>query len=70
MTAETSHPKGHYRNPLTDGDVEEKFRGLASGALGAQSCDQATAEVWNLKNSATLNRLFESLVISPRRTSR
>src|SRR5207244_8941142 len=35
VVAETSHPNGHYRNPLTDGDVEAKFRGLASGALGA-----------------------------------
>jgi 2-methylcitrate dehydratase len=69
MTAETSHPKGHYRNPLTDGEVEAKFRGLASGALGAQSCDRVLAEVWNLENAATLDRLFESLVISPRRTS-
>jgi 2-methylcitrate dehydratase len=66
LAAETSHPKGHYRNPLTDGEVEAKFRGLASGALGVEGCDRVLAEVWDLENSATLNRLFESLVISPR----
>ncbi len=70
MTAETSHPKGHYRNPLTDGEVEAKFRGLASGALGAGGGDRVLAEVWDLESAATLDRLFESLVISPRRTSR
>lgn len=70
LAAETSHPKGHYRNPLTDGEVEEKFRGLASGALGAEGCDRVLAEVWDLENSATLDKLFESLVISRRRTSR
>jgi 2-methylcitrate dehydratase len=69
VAAETSHPKGHYRNPLTDGEVEGKFRGLASGALGAEGCDRVLAEVWDLENSATLDRLFESLVISRRRTS-
>jgi 2-methylcitrate dehydratase len=69
MVAETSHPKGHYRNPLTDGEVEEKFRGLASGTLGAEECDQVLAEVWDLENAAKLDRLFESLVIS-RSTSR
>jgi 2-methylcitrate dehydratase len=69
LAAETSHPKGHHRNPLTDGEVEAKFRGLASGALGAEGCDRVLAEVWNLENSATLDRLFESLVISRRRTS-
>jgi 2-methylcitrate dehydratase len=69
VAAETSHPKGHYRNPLTDGEVEEKFRGLASATLGAERCDRVLAEVWDLENSATLDRLFESLVISRRRTS-
>ena len=64
MAAETSHPKGHYRNPLTDGEVEGKFRGLASGTLGAAGCDRVLAEVWDLENSATLDRLFEHLVIS------
>ena len=64
MAAETSHPKGHYRNPLTDGEVEAKFRGLASGALRAEGCDRVLAEVWNVENAATLDELFESLVIS------
>ena len=69
LTAETSHPKGHYRNPLTDEEVEGKFRGLASGALGVEGCDRVLAEVWDLENTATLDRLFESLVISRRRNS-
>jgi 2-methylcitrate dehydratase len=68
VVAETSHPKGHHRNPLTDGELEGKFRGLASGALGADGCDRVLAEVWNLENAATLDRLFESLVISRRGT--
>src|SRR5262245_28807279 len=69
LAAETSHPKGHHRNPLTDGEVEGKFRGLASGVLGAEGCDRMLAEVWDLENAATLDKLFESLVISRRRTS-
>jgi 2-methylcitrate dehydratase len=64
VTAETSHPKGHYRNPLTDAEVEQKFRGLASGALGAEGCARVLAEVWKLESAATLDGLFESLVIS------
>jgi len=69
VTAETSHPKGHYRNPLTDGEVDEKFRALALGALGAEGCNRVLAEGWDLENLATLDRLFESLVISRRQTS-
>jgi 2-methylcitrate dehydratase PrpD len=69
VVAETSHPKGHYHNPLTDSEVEGKFRSLASEALGAEGCARVLAEVWDLENSPTLDRLFESLVISRRRTS-
>jgi 2-methylcitrate dehydratase len=64
VVAETTHPKGHYRNPLTDAEVEDKFRGLASGELGTEGCDRVLAEVWDLENAATLDRLFETLVIS------
>ena len=62
--AETNYPKGHRRNSLTDGEVEGKFRGLASAALGTQGCDRVLGEVWSLEKAATLDRLFESLVIS------
>jgi 2-methylcitrate dehydratase len=64
LTAETRHPKGHHRNPLTDGEVEWKFRGLASSALGAKGCDRVLAEVASLDRASTLDALFESLVIS------
>ena len=63
MAAETNHPKGHRRNPLSDREVEGKFRGLASGALGVQGCARVLDEVWNLENAATLDRLFESVVM-------
>ena len=63
VAAETNYPKGHRRNPLTDGEVEGKFRGLASSALGAQGCDRVLGELWNLEKAATLDRLFDSLVI-------
>ena len=66
LSAETSHPKGHSRNPLTDGEVEAKFRGLAFGALGPKRCDRLLAEIWSLEKSATLDGLFESFVISSR----
>ena len=64
VTTETSHPKGHNRNPLTDGEVEEKFRGLASGALRAKGFDRVLAAVRDLDKAPTLDGLFESLVIS------
>jgi 2-methylcitrate dehydratase len=64
LGAETSYPKGHHRNPLTDGEVEAKFRGLAGGALGSEGCHRVLAEAWGLETAATLDALFESLVIA------
>jgi 2-methylcitrate dehydratase len=61
VAAETRHPKGHSRNPLTDSEVEEKFRGLAAGALEAKGCDRVLAETWTLENAATLDTLFERM---------
>jgi 2-methylcitrate dehydratase len=63
LTAQTSHPKGHRRNPLTDDEVEAKFRGLAGTALGATGCDRVLAEVWGLEAAPTLDGLFESLTL-------
>jgi 2-methylcitrate dehydratase len=63
VAAETRHPKGHARNPLTDLEVVGKFRGLASAALRAEGCDRVLAHVWDLEKAATLDGLFESLVI-------
>jgi 2-methylcitrate dehydratase len=62
MTAETSHPKGHYRNPLTDTEVEAKFRGLAAEVLGARGCDRLLTEAWQLDAATTLDELFESVI--------
>ena len=63
LTAETSHPKGNYRNPLTDAEVEAKFRSLATTALEAARSERVLAEAWHLEKAATLDPLLESLVI-------
>jgi len=61
LTAETRHPKGHRANPLTDAEVEQKFRGLADGRLGAEGSARVLDEVWNLEKAPTLDALLESL---------
>ena len=64
FSVETNYPKGHRRNPLTDQEVEGKFRGLACSALDTKGCDGVLAKIWHLDKAATLDRLFDSLVIS------
>jgi 2-methylcitrate dehydratase len=64
LTAETNHPKGHRRNPLTDRELEAKFRGLAAPALGVEGCDRVHSAVWQLDAAPTLDELFESLTLA------
>jgi 2-methylcitrate dehydratase len=64
LSAETSHPKGHRRNPLTDAEVEAKFRSLAGDALGPEACDRVLAEVRSLDKAPTLDGLIASVAVS------
>ncbi len=66
LATETRHPKGHHRNPLTDEEVEMKFRALAAGVLPAAGCDRALAQTWDVANAATLDGLLAGLVIARR----
>jgi 2-methylcitrate dehydratase len=66
LTAETSYPKGHRRNPLNDAEVEAKFRGLASAALGSEACDEVLAHSWDLEKAARLEPLLDSLTLGRR----
>jgi 2-methylcitrate dehydratase len=61
VAAETRHPKGHARNPLTDAEVEQKFRDLAAGALGPAGCERVLARVWALDTAGTLADVLDSL---------
>jgi len=47
-TAEVDHPRGHYRNPMNDAEVESKFRTLAGRKLPSAQCDQALARLWKI----------------------
>jgi len=62
MAAETAYPKGHRGNPLTDAEVEAKFRGLAAG-LSPDRCDRLLAETWRLERAETLDALLESCMV-------
>ena len=41
--------RGHSKNPMTDGEMEEKFRGLASKHLKADRVDALLKFLWALE---------------------
>jgi 2-methylcitrate dehydratase len=44
----SEYPKGHARNPMTDADVEAKFRSFSGPPLGATGCNAALDSLWHL----------------------
>jgi len=41
-------PRGHARNPMTDAEVEQKFRAMVEPRLGKAKADQILAACWSL----------------------
>ena len=64
-SAHTSWPKGHGRNPMSDSEVEDKFRSFAGVALTPAQCDETLSSVWDLDNLPGLKPIFDSLTIKP-----
>jgi 2-methylcitrate dehydratase len=63
LAAETSHPPGHRRNPLSDDQVVGKFFHLAGGTLSEKRCRAALDLLWSFEKSANLQSLFDSLIL-------
>ena len=63
FAAETAYPKGHRANPLSDSEVEDKFRNLASGSLSRDQCARALDAAWSLDRLSNIDQLYDTLVI-------
>ena len=51
------YPKGEPENPLTQQELEDKFRGLAMyGGLISAECDEIISEIWN--EESDLNKIM------------
>ena len=61
--AHTSYPKGHRHNPMSDAEVEAKFRGLSSGVLAESQADRVLELVWDLESLPTLDDLLDAMVV-------
>ncbi len=49
LTGEVAYHRGHYKNPMSDGEIEAKFRGLARDLLTSQRIDALLDRVWHLE---------------------
>jgi 2-methylcitrate dehydratase len=51
--------RGHPRNPMTDAEMEEKFRSLAGKYLRADRIDALLRQLWNLEDMPKAGTLVE-----------
>jgi len=56
--AETRYFKGHVKNPLTDAEIDAKFRALAAPALSKAQIDKVLAAAWRLEKLKDVGELL------------
>ncbi|WP_126428118.1 MmgE/PrpD family protein [Brevibacillus marinus] len=57
------YPSGHRGNPMTDEQIEAKFRRLTAGYLREEQQAQALQELWKLEELTDYDRLFAHFTI-------
>jgi 2-methylcitrate dehydratase len=60
---EVLHPKGHPMNPVTDADLEEKFRSMACKFMDEKQMSQIIDAIYNLDKVEDVGELVNLLVV-------
>jgi 2-methylcitrate dehydratase len=58
LVRDVRYGKGHPKNPLSDQDVENKFRKLGKNILLPRQIDQALETLWHFENVQNLSDVF------------
>jgi 2-methylcitrate dehydratase len=56
--SEVAYHKGHYKNPLTDAELEEKFHSLADKVLSPSRADALLDRLWHLEDVADMGEIL------------
>jgi 2-methylcitrate dehydratase len=57
-TSEVAHFRGHHLNPMTDAEVEAKFRGLCSDLLSPDQTEELLGRLWRLDEEEDIGALL------------
>ncbi len=63
LVESAQYSKGHAKNPMTDADVEAKFKILCEGLMDAAQQDALLKALWHLDQAADLTGLLDLLAI-------
>ncbi|MEE8287211.1 MAG: hypothetical protein V3R72_11000, partial [Gammaproteobacteria bacterium] len=62
-TAEVPYHRGHWKNPMSDAEVEAKCRALASNLLTPAQLDQVLDRLWHLEQVEDIAQLMRLIRI-------
>jgi len=57
-TVRVEYHRGHFKNPMTDAEMEEKFRLMAQKQLGADRVDNLLRLLWGIENVPQVSTLI------------
>jgi 2-methylcitrate dehydratase len=60
LTARTDIPRGDHANPLSDSELEKKFRGMAEAVASSSACDRVLERLWALDREADAAAAMET----------
>lgn len=63
ITGEMIYPKGHPLNPMTDLEVEQKFKELGAWALTGKKAEEILSRIWELEKMADIKELMRLFII-------
>jgi 2-methylcitrate dehydratase len=66
VIAGVDYPHGHHLDPMSDGEVEAKFRDLASRKLAPAKVDAALATLWAFDKATSADAIFDAVILSGR----
>ena len=61
LVKEVEFPRGHAKNPMTDAEVEHKFRTLVEPRYGKQRANDVLASCWELEGLTSARELVRVL---------
>ena len=61
---EVRYAKGHPDNPMSDDEIDAKFRKLAEPAMGRARANKALSQLWHLENMQSPRDMLELFVLN------
>ena len=62
---EVHYAKGHPKNPMSDRDIEAKFRRLAEPVMSPSRIDKALSALWHLEDMKSIPEVFSLFELDP-----